>query len=52
MNKVKIQIFKCLSMRHFEFRVEYSFDVETKSVIATIYELNYILSFGKDFAME
>jgi predicted RNase H-like HicB family nuclease len=37
-------------MSRFEFPVEYSFDIETKSVIATVPELNYISSFGKDFA--
>ena len=37
-------------MSRFEFPVEYSFDFETKSVTATVPELNYISSFGKDFA--
>lgn len=37
-------------MDRFEFPIEYSFDVETNSVIATVPELNYISSFGKDFA--
>jgi predicted RNase H-like HicB family nuclease len=36
-------------MNRFEFPVEYSFDVETNSVIATVPDLNYISSFGKDF---
>ncbi len=37
-------------MSRLEFTVEYSFDAENKSVIATVPELNYISSFGKDFA--
>jgi predicted RNase H-like HicB family nuclease len=37
-------------MKRLEFTVEYSFDVETNSVVATVPELNYISSFGKDFA--
>lgn len=36
-------------MNRLEFPVEYSFDVETNSVIATVPDLNYISSFGKDF---
>ena len=36
-------------MSRLEFPVEYSFDIETKSVIATVPELNYISSFGQDF---
>ncbi|MEA5534907.1 type II toxin-antitoxin system HicB family antitoxin [Crocosphaera sp. XPORK-15E] len=37
-------------MKRLEFPVEYSFDVETNSVVATVPDLNYISSFGKDFA--
>lgn len=37
-------------MSRLEFPVEYSFDAETKSVIATVPELNYISSFGKNFS--
>ncbi|MDJ0601517.1 MAG: type II toxin-antitoxin system HicB family antitoxin [Crocosphaera sp.] len=37
-------------MNRFEFSIEYSFDSETNSVIATVPDLNYISSFGKDFA--
>ena len=37
-------------MNRLEFRVEYSFDVESGAVIATPV-LNYVSSFGKDFAL-
>ena len=37
-------------MNRFEVSIEYGFDVETNSVIATVPDLNYISSFGKDFA--
>lgn len=37
-------------MKRLEFRVEYSFDVESGVIIATVPELNYVSSFGKDFA--
>jgi predicted RNase H-like HicB family nuclease len=37
-------------MDRLEFPVEYSFDIDSKMVIATIPQLNYISSFGKDFA--
>lgn len=37
-------------MNRLEFRVEYSFDVESGAVIATVPDLNYVSSFGKDFA--
>ena len=33
-----------------EYRVTYEFDRETSQVIATVPELNYISSFGADFA--
>jgi len=33
-----------------QFRVEYSFDIESGVVIATVPELNYVSSFGQDFA--
>jgi predicted RNase H-like HicB family nuclease len=36
-------------MDRLEFPVEYSFDGESNLVIATIPQLNYISSFGKDF---
>lgn len=36
-------------MNRLEFPVEYSFDLETHSVIATVPDLNHISSFGKDF---
>ncbi|MGK7900192.1 MAG: type II toxin-antitoxin system HicB family antitoxin [Hormoscilla sp.] len=37
-------------MNRLELRVEYSFDVESGAVIATVPDLNYVSSFGKDFA--
>lgn len=37
-------------MKRLEFRIEYSFDVESGVVIATMPELNHVSSFGKDFA--
>lgn len=36
-------------MDRLELPVEYSFDFDSKMVIATILQLNYISSFGKDF---
>lgn len=36
-------------MNRLEFPVEYSFDRETHSVIATVSDLNHISSFGQDF---
>lgn len=36
-------------MNRLEFTVEYSFDRETHSVIATVPDLNHLSSFGKDF---
>jgi predicted RNase H-like HicB family nuclease len=36
-------------MNRFDFPIEYSFDSETNSVIATVPDLNYISSFGKNF---
>jgi hypothetical protein len=37
-------------MDRLEFPVEYSFDIDSNMVIATIPQLNYISSFGQDFA--
>ena len=37
-------------MNRLEFPVEYSFDLDSNSVIATVPDLNYVSSFGKDFA--
>lgn len=37
-------------MDRLEFPVEYSFDSDSNLVIATIPQLNYISSFGKDFS--
>ncbi len=37
-------------MDQLEFPVEYSFDHDSNMVIATIPQLNYISSFGKDFS--
>ncbi len=37
-------------MKRLEFRIEYSFDSESGVVTATVPELNYISSFGQDFA--
>ena len=36
-------------MDRLEFPVEYSFDLDSNMVIATIPQLNYISSFGQDF---
>ena len=36
--------------KQYEYKIEYEFDAETKQVVATIPELNYISSFGKTFA--
>ncbi len=37
-------------MNRLEFAVEYSFDAETGSVVAIVPHLNYVSSFGRDFA--
>lgn len=37
-------------MKRLEFPIEYSFDAESNVVIATVPELNWVSSFGKDFA--
>ncbi|MDJ0580984.1 type II toxin-antitoxin system HicB family antitoxin [Crocosphaera sp.] len=37
-------------MNRLELPVEYSFDIDSNLVIATVPDLNYISSFGKDFA--
>jgi predicted RNase H-like HicB family nuclease len=37
-------------MDRLEFPVEYSFDIDSNMVIATIPQLNYISSFGQNFA--
>ncbi len=39
-----------MKMNRLEFPVEYSFDIDSNSVIATVPDLNYVSSFGKDFA--
>lgn len=39
-----------MTMNRLEFPVKYSFDVDSSSVIATVPGLNYVSSFGKDFA--
>ncbi len=36
-------------MERLEFRVEYSVDRDSEMVIATVPDLNYVSSFGKDF---
>ena len=38
-------------MNRLEFPVEYSFDRENHSVIATVPDLNHISSFGQDFTL-
>jgi len=37
-------------IKRLEFQIEYSFEAESNAVIATVPELNWVSSFGKDFA--